>query len=628
MIKHLVGFWTILATIAVVQALAAESTLPFHIKWETRVGLTTFKTTIHYISGAVVLGSQGIAKDAPNDNADGVYFLDGRNGNILRHIHWSDYADLDVNGIGLGPRTLFFGNDHAEIFAYGIYGQDSPRLWKKTLSGNIKGAPGVEDFNSDGTYDAVFGTESGDVVAVDGKNGATIWQVAFPFKPVFTVPKERAVIASPALVDLNRDGVRDIVIGCRNGSVYALNGKSGEIMWEYRTRTPSGVHGSAVVDGDRIIVAESYSTISWLDFRGQAVRVVRLAEDPEVQGLFSSPAVFPNGAVVIGSSWASGVSGIWYIPSSDSKPVFFPAGRVSATSAIADVLGKGTPQAIIPTEKGELWVISESGQKLGVFSLNSGTETSPLIADIDNDGRLDIVVSGADRMIRAYSTPGTRPAEWATFRGNRHNTGVVDDRLDYYPKIRPGLIQLQKTHVTSPNLYTQKEAVYETTGYHSEDTLISPDGIGIARLGTTWGRLKRALGGDTEFIHGRFGAGLKGVSVVQDNEEQFVVLFPDWQGPSDNDTVAILMTYNRKFRTKEGVGPGTPISVAAKIYGSSSLFWDTDRRQESVAFKSPPWDKIRFGIIPVTGEYSGQGVIRTTSKFPEGSFIHYIEVRK
>lgn len=603
----------------------AQSTLP--IKWQNRIGITTFKTTIQVISSAIIVGSNGNLSDGLNDSADGIYFYDGQTGDLIRRIHWSEPVELDVNGIALSPQSLFFGNDAGAVYAYAIYGS-GPRLWKRQLSAGIKGSVSIEDLNSDGTYDVIAATLSGEIVGLNGKTGDILWTNKVPYKPSFTYPKEKAFVASPTLVDLNRDGTRDVVIGSRNGSVYAFDGRTGEIIWEYRTRGPSGVHASVWASDSVIIVAESYSTLTWLDFSGLPSRTVRLANEPDIQGLFSSPAVLPNGTVVIGSSWVTGNTGIWVIPSSDAAPIFYPTGKVSATAAIADGLGTGDPQAWVITEGGELKVIEQSGRIAATYTLDSGSETTPLITDIDKNGSLELVTTGIDKLIRCYQLPGKGPVIWENFRGNRHNSGVAFDSLESYPKTRNAIRQRARESITSPNLYAKSERRYLTIGHDSESTLISPEGIGEARLGTTWGRFKRAMGPDVDYIYGHFGLGFRGVSVVKDSEELFVILFPEWKDKlMDTDTISVILTYNRKFQTKEGIGPGAKLSECKAIYGDPTLTYDSDTNQESALFQSPPWNKIRFGLIPATGDYSNSRSVRVTKKYPSDTIINYIEIR-
>jgi serine/threonine protein kinase/outer membrane protein assembly factor BamB len=80
--------------------------------------------------------------------------------------------------------------------------------------------------------------------------------------------------APPALVDINGDGVKDVIASSDNSYVYALNGKTGEALWEFqhspaRTRTRNGVV-LADVDGDGFpegILATSKGDVLCLDLK-------------------------------------------------------------------------------------------------------------------------------------------------------------------------------------------------------------------------------------------------------------------------------------------------------------------------------------------------------------------------
>ncbi|NDC83077.1 hypothetical protein EB093_05360 [bacterium] len=601
-------------------------TLP--VRWSTKLGITNFKTTIHLFSQAIAVGSNGETRQGLNDPSDGVYWMDAKTGEVIRRQGVSGHEDLDINGVALGGKKMFAATHSGRVMAYEIY-LNGELLWNKNVGAGVKSALAVEDVNSDGVPDVIVATVAGEVLALDGKNGDTIWSTRIDYKANMFGLSEKSFIASPALLDVNRDGTRDVILGSRNGSVYAFSGRDGAVIWEFRTLTPSGVHSSACVTSGSILVAESSGKVHWLDNSGALLRSVTVGAPDQMHGLFASPVAFPNGSVVIGSSWPSAKSGIWYIPTASTQsPVFFPAGKVSATAVVGDGLGTGEMQAWVVTEGGQLWVINSSGALMRVYDLPAGSETTPLMADIDGDGQLELLIAGSDKFLRAYQLPGRGPVGWQNFRGNLFNTGVANDRLEFYQPERHAIETLRVCKAQSPMEFIQKERVYRTAGYDSESTLISPEGFGFARLGVTWGRLKRAMGPGVECFEGRFGMGYRGISVVQDGEEQFVVLFPEWKRyPIDSDPVLMMMTYNRKFRTKEGVGPGTPISVAQAIYGTPNLTFDTKTKQESVSFKSMPWDKIRFGLIPVTGEYSSKGSVKTVSGYPEGSFINYVEIR-
>ncbi len=601
-------------------------------KWEVRIGLTSFKTAIHGLAnGIVAVGSNGNLRDGVNDSADGVYFIDGRSGQIARRIHWSESADLDVNGIALSDRTVAFANHNGGVGVTSLVGT-MPRLWWRSVGAAVKGAVGLADLNADGTADLVFGTMGGQVVALDGKTGADIWRVLIPFKPQFTVPSEKSIVASPALVDLNQDGIRDVVIGARNGSVYAINGKTGTVIWEWRTRYPSGVHASVIVWQDQLIVAESYGRVTWLDGRGRERRRVTVTSaDTQVQGLFSSPVAFPDGTVVVGSSWPTGTSGIWVIPGNEDRaPIFYPAGRVSATAVIADGLGMGRLQAYVVTESGLLWVIDSDGKVLQTHALPSGAEATPLIVDLDQDGQLELVIAGLDRSLRCYQLPGSGPVWWGSFRGNFNNTGVLNDQLGY-PRIRP---VFREKWISGPTKsvadFIVSERRFKTENTDSESFLISPQGLGWARLGVSWGALQRALGGSIQTTFSPIGWGYNGIMVSVDGQGPFTVVMPQWkQALSPVDTVSILMTHDPSYRTKEGIGPGSTLAEARQVYGAATVLRDAVTGQEVVAFKTMPWDRIRFGIqIPPGLKTKGTGPIHRVIGLPDGLVIQYVEVRQ
>jgi hypothetical protein len=93
----------------------------------------------------------------------------------------------------------------------------------------IFSSPRYTDLNLDGFEDIIIGagsegqTISNGIVAIDGKTGKKLWNV-----------KTRDQIYTSALLqDIDNDSVKDIFIGGRNVSLYAISGKTGEIIWEF-----------------------------------------------------------------------------------------------------------------------------------------------------------------------------------------------------------------------------------------------------------------------------------------------------------------------------------------------------------------------------------------------------------
>jgi outer membrane protein assembly factor BamB len=91
-------------------------------------------------------------------------------------------------------------------------------------------SPAATDLNGDGIKDIVIGggakeftqTATG-ITAIDGANGSLLW----------SVPAHNQIVGSPVFQDINKDGVQDIFIGGRSAIFMALDGKTGDKIWEF-----------------------------------------------------------------------------------------------------------------------------------------------------------------------------------------------------------------------------------------------------------------------------------------------------------------------------------------------------------------------------------------------------------
>lgn len=140
-------------------------------------------------------------------------------------------------------------------------------------------------------------------------------------------------------------------------------------------------------------------------------------------------------------------------------------------------------------------------------------------------------------------------------------------------------------HTLSP-LKTIKTA--EASPAVSPSLTISSEGIGAVRLGMTIGQLKQVLGPNTEFrVQSPFMVDFNAIAVIQNQEVQYYILYPDGSNLTDADTIEFLLTDNPKYRTAQGIGPGTPLKEAESIHGKANLFYSNDdEMREYVSFAS------------------------------------------
>lgn len=109
--------------------------------------------------------------------------------------------------------------------------QFQPNDWELKIEGiGSSSSPRAIDLNQDGIKDIVVGggtkefetTEAG-VLAIDGSTGKLLWQTA----------ARNQIVGSAVFQDITKDGIPDVFIGGRSAIFVALDGSNGKIIWEY-----------------------------------------------------------------------------------------------------------------------------------------------------------------------------------------------------------------------------------------------------------------------------------------------------------------------------------------------------------------------------------------------------------
>jgi hypothetical protein len=149
----------------------------------------------------------------------------------------------------------------------------------------------------------------------------------------------------------------------------------------------------------------------------------------------------------------------------------------------------------------------------------------------------------------------------------------------------------------------------------SAEFLISTQGIGPAKVGMTLQELKQALGASARFQVVRdFMVDIDAIAIYQSGQVQYYIFYPSGTTFADTDKIGLLSTDNTKYRTAEGVGPGTTLQQAQAIYGQTLLSYNTDdESREYVQFANFPWKNITFRPILSASALGFAGVYPSSS---------------
>ncbi len=451
---------------------SADQPLPDQL-WETEIGITTYRTNMTLVDGKIYIGSNG-DKRAPGDDAkDGVHEIDGKTGKLLRTFGnldgYSNADDKDVCGVYVDEKRVVFGNDGGELFCYNRKSGDIN--WKHQAEGAFEGVPAAADLNGDRVPDVVVAVKTvgdedkGRVLAVSGKNGELIWQ--------FTPPAKGLFMGSAALTDLNKDGVKDAIIGTGNvggshpkynpeggGHLYAVGGKSGEALWQFDTY--SGIHSSPTVyvsdENEKVILfSESYSTVHLLDHNGhERIQANFSIPSGGITGLFASPLLGVDQHIVASSSWWGQDDVIYFAQlssnnletrefddghkvmtlKSDEQKYYAPTNaRVSATPVYFESTS-GDRFMMMATEGGDVISIELNENKFVKRKAPGPVEAAMFMGDVNDDGELEVIIATSTGKLHAYKmglpAGGKRSlVHWPSFRGNRNNTGEASYTIDF-----------------------------------------------------------------------------------------------------------------------------------------------------------------------------------------------------
>jgi hypothetical protein len=380
-------------------------------------------------------------------------------------------GDLEIVVAGIDRRIHAFHHNGVVVDGWPIYRYNGDNLLRGGLS-----SPALGDIDDDGLPEVVVGTMSppwggSGSPAPDYEKG-TVWAINGDSTnvPGFPIETEQYIHSSPALGDIDNDGQLEIVAGVGWGTTGREN-----IVYAWNH------DGTPLPNWPRETVGVMAAPPALGD----------IDDDGELEIVIGCGAHYDTNSCGDGDAklyaWDADGSLLSGFPTEAPSPNPWVSGGSYAmpySPVLADLDGDGTVE-IVSVHLGSygLSIVEPDGsaseQRYSAYE-NGGLKASPLVDDVDNDGVLETVVGGgsdhASIVIwdESGSTSSARP--WPTFSHDMLRTGNMYFG-DTTPPQNPTVVT-SSTH--TPNAWSREDAVQVSWSGAGDDE------SGIASYYYTW----------------------------------------------------------------------------------------------------------------------------------------------
>jgi hypothetical protein len=350
----------------------------------------------------------------------------------------------------------------------------NPTWQIKTSGWDRSSSPTIGDVNGDGVPDVVIGHQDGLLRVVSGATGAEL--PGWPQKAIVSGTSGTAIDSSPSVADLNRDGKSEIVVGV--GSTWVQNQPGGVIVFNpngtrhcvFHTMDHGNIwHNNGTPDGysDEVfsspaigdINGDGYPDIAFGAFDLNIYAIDRncnlLMKFNQEDSTWSSPVLYDiNGdgrdEILIGADQTAGGIRDW--TGGEFRALQWQPGgtdgyntrniwtrRVNevftSSPALGDIDNDGRLEVVVGTgfatglsDSHKVFAFhADDGSTVPGWPVTTGGNTlpSPALGDLNGDGVPEVVVSSGDGYVRAYY--GNGRLMWAkqlTFNNTRPGGGA------------------------------------------------------------------------------------------------------------------------------------------------------------------------------------------------------------
>lgn len=406
--------------------------------WTAPIGLTAWFTPLLALDGQVYAGTLGSGLESADDPSDGLVHIDGATGVPSLIFTPPDRGPRDILGIAAGDRVIFLACRNG--YVYCVAPDGTPR-WKTFLGAAIASIPLVHDVNRDGVLDVIVATHHDKILALSGATGRDFWSASRGR----TGPRRESGLigVNLALGDLLGNPGSEIVATWLDGHVRILSAADGASRW--RSDLPRNCFGGSVLldpgasPGVLAVLADGAGGVTTILQAGRSLDALPRWQlgAPATLAMVAAPRTLIGDEA--GRPWlltcSSGTAGgsagsVFALAGDDVRWRYSPGGVIWGTPAVANLNNDRGSEIVVASMDGDgagftggrLSVLSHEGHLLKQLAFDSPLECSPLVADVNGDGKLDVLVADRRGTLHCFATRGIGPVEWGGYGGDKFGT--------------------------------------------------------------------------------------------------------------------------------------------------------------------------------------------------------------
>ena len=413
---------------------AGEGDYLYEIDEEITLDLTLAQSGFPYDAG--IVKSSPLVIDTDNDGVKEIYFggLDNKlhgispegeslpgfpieTGNNIQSSPAAADVDLD------GDIEIVFGSKDQNLY---IINSDGSQQSVYNQTGYILGAPVLSDLDGDLDLEVVFSTQDG--------SGGQVFAIHHDGEDVtgFPVNIQERILVGTAVHDLENDGIKDIVAVTWGNNIWAIDA-FGTVKAGFPFETTKRFNATPTIadvdnDGDyEIIAGNDGGDLFVLHHDGSIHSQFSTGDD--IRSGISVADIDQNDSIELIIVGYDDYLHVWD-PVTNTEltgwPVDLGHNSVSAP-VLADLDNDGHLEIITASKDGKIYAFNGDGSVINNFPVSTGLsiDAAPAVNDIDSDGDFELLIgtSSGLEVIDVKSTAGSL-VSWKMHRGNSKRTGV------------------------------------------------------------------------------------------------------------------------------------------------------------------------------------------------------------